>query len=218
MGLVGDLSSARLRDELVALLDDPGAVEAVLRLGALGADRAIHPRLRGDGEAAAVFGRALALRDELALAVPGWRLGLAVLGRELAADEAYDWLERLKVRRRDVHRIAGAIAVAPRIVERLRSERLDPAQVVVLADPYAPDAPLLALAREELPELREYFTRLRDVRLEIDGGDLAELGLPESPRVGEVLAELRRRKLNGELDGRAAELAAARELLASHEQ
>jgi hypothetical protein len=29
-----------------------------------------------------------------------------------------------------------------------------------------------------------------------------------------VLAELRRRKLNGELDGRAEELAAARELLA----
>jgi tRNA nucleotidyltransferase (CCA-adding enzyme) len=218
MGLVGDLSSARLRDELVALLDDPGAVEAVLRLGALGVDRAIHPRLRGDEEGAAVFGRALALRDELGLAVPGWRLGLAVLGRELTADEAYDWLERLKVRRREVDRIAGAIAVAPRIVERLRGERLDPAQVVLLADPYAPDAPLLALAREELPELREYFTRLRDVRLEIDGGDLAELGLPESPRVGEVLAELRRRKLNGELDGRESELAAARELLASHEQ
>jgi tRNA nucleotidyltransferase (CCA-adding enzyme) len=84
---------------------------------------------------------------------------------------------------------------------------------VVLADAYAPDAPLLALALEERAELREYFTRLREVRLEIDGSDLAELGLPESPRVGEVLTELRRRKLNGELDGRESELAAARELL-----
>ena len=45
------------------------------------------------------------------------------------------------------------------------------------------------------------------------GADLAELGLGESPRVGEVLAELRRRKLNGELDGRESELAAARELI-----
>jgi tRNA nucleotidyltransferase (CCA-adding enzyme) len=218
MGLVGDLSSARLRDELVALLDDPGAVEGVLRLGALGADRAIHPRLRADEEGAALFGRALALRDELGLAVPGWRAGLAVLGRELSSEEAYHWLERLKVRRREVERIAGAIAVAPRIVERLRNERLEPAQVVLLADRYAPDAPLLALAREELRELREYFARLRDVRLEIDGGDLADLGLPESPRVGEVLAELRRRKLNGELDGRESELAAARELVAAGDE
>jgi tRNA nucleotidyltransferase (CCA-adding enzyme) len=87
--------------------------------------------------------------------------------------------------------------------------------VVALADPFAPDAPLLALAREDRPELREYFTRLRDVKLEIGGADLAELGLAESPRVGEVLAEVRRRKLNGELDGRESELQAARELVAA---
>jgi len=215
MGLVGDLSSARLRDELVALLEDSGAVDGILRLGALGADRAVHPRLRADDEGAELFRRALELRSELELDVPAWRLGLAVLGRELTSDEAYDWLERLKVRRRDGDRVVGAITVAPRIVDRLRDETLDRAQVVLLADSYAPDAPLLALAREELPELREYFTLLRDVRLEIDGGDLAKLGLPESPRVGEVLAELRRRKLNGELDGRESELAAARELLAA---
>ena len=215
MGLVGDLSSARLRDELVALLEDPGAVGGVVRLGELDADRAIHPHLRADAQAAELFGRALGLADELHAEVPVWRVGLAVLGRDMTSDEAYDWLERLKVRRRDVNRIVGAIAVAPRIVERLSAGRLDPAQVVALADPYAPDAPLLALAREERPELRDYFTRLRDVRLEIGGADLAALGLAESPRVGEVLGELRRRKLNGELDGRESELAAARELLAS---
>jgi hypothetical protein len=53
------------------------------------------------------------------------------------------------------------------------------------------------------------------VTLEISGGDLAELGLGESPRVGAVLEELRRRKLNGELDGRAAEIEAAKELLSA---
>ena len=53
------------------------------------------------------------------------------------------------------------------------------------------------------------------MRLEISGADLAALGLGESPRVGEVLGEIRRRKLNGELDGRESELEAARELLAA---
>jgi tRNA nucleotidyltransferase (CCA-adding enzyme) len=218
MGLVGDLSSARLRDELVALLEDPGAASGIRRLGELGADRAIHPHLRGDDEAASLFERAVALRDELHADVPAWRIGLAALGRDMTSEEAYDWLARLKVRRRDVNRIVGAITVAPRIVERLGAEQLYPAQVVSLADPFAPDAPLLALAREERSELRDYFTRLRDVRLEIGGADLAALGLSESPRVGEVLAELRRRKLNGELlDGRESELAAARELVAALE-
>ncbi|HEU0335504.1 MAG TPA: CBS domain-containing protein [Gaiellaceae bacterium] len=215
MGLVGDLSSARLRDELVALLEEHEAPHALVRLGELGAERAVHPGLRADEEAERLLGRALALRQELHLDVPVWRLGTAVLARDLEANEALDWLARLKVRRRDAERIAGAVAIAPRIVERLRADGLAPADVVALADPYAPDAPLLALALDAtLEPLRDYFQRLRDVRLEVTGADLAGLGLGESPRVGEVLGELRRRKLNGELDGRESELAAARELVA----
>jgi tRNA nucleotidyltransferase (CCA-adding enzyme) len=214
-GVVGDLSSARLRDELVLLLEDAAAVRGIARLGELGADKAVHPRLRGDEEGAALFARTLGVRDELAIEAPAWRIGLAVLARDLTADEAYDWLERLEVRSRDVDRIVGAIAFAPQIVERLRHAGLAPAEVVGLADPFAPDAPLLALGLEDLPELRDYFTRLRGVELEIGGAELAELGLAESPRVGEVLAELRRRKLNGELDGRDSELAAARELVSA---
>ena len=89
----------------------------------------------------------------------------------------------------------------------------DPVEVADLAG-RAPEAALLALAHGNSPAVREWFTRLRDVRLEVDGADLAELGLPESPRVGEVLEELRRRKLRGELDDREAELDAARALIA----
>ena len=47
--------------------------------------------------AAALFARATALRDELALDVPSWRLGLAALARAMTADESSDWLDRLKV-------------------------------------------------------------------------------------------------------------------------
>jgi len=107
------------------------------------------------------------------------------------------------------------VTVGPRLVDRLRSEEdLSAADVVALAEPYAPDAPLFALQLEDVPALHRYFADLRSVHLEVTGRDLAELGLAESPRVGEVLGELRRRKLNGELDGRESELAAARELIA----
>ncbi len=215
MGLVGDLSSSRLRDELTALLEDSGATNGIRRLGELGADRAIHPHLRGDEHGAALFARAVELRDELGVDVPTWRIGIAALARELTSEEAYDWLERLAVRRRDAELVVGAIVVAPRMAERLRSDVLEPAQVVALADPFAPDAPLFALALDDRLELRDYFERLSDVRLEIGGEDLIALGLPESPRIGEILGEIRTRKLNGELDGREAELDAARELVAA---
>jgi tRNA nucleotidyltransferase (CCA-adding enzyme) len=215
MGLVGDLSSARLRDELVLLLSEGDVRHSILRLAELGADRAIHPHLAADEEAVGLFDRLVELAREHGVEVPAWRLGLLALARKLPPDELYDWLDRLKVRRRDAERVAAAITVAPRLVERLRDREADPSEVVALAEPYAPDAPLFALALADVPALEDYFRRLRDVRLEITGNDVAELGLAESPRVGEVLAEVRRRKLNGELDGRESELAAARELIAA---
>jgi tRNA nucleotidyltransferase (CCA-adding enzyme) len=215
MGLVGDLSSARLRDELVALLEEGEIEHSILRLAELGADKAIHPHLAADDEAVVLIRRLNELNAAYGLGVPTWRLGLIALARGLPPDEIYDWLARLKVRKRDAELIAHAVTVAPRLVERLEARDAEPAEVVTLADPYAPDAPLLALAMRDLEPLHRYFRELRDVRLDISGADLAELGLGESPRVGEILAELRRRKLNGELDGRESELAAAQELITS---
>jgi hypothetical protein len=146
--------------------------------------------------------------------VPSWRLGLEALTRKLTPGELEPWLQWLKLRRRDAEQIAAAVTVGPQLAERLR-EGASPADVVAAAEPHAPDAPLFALALADLEPLHAYFERLRNVRLEVNGADLAELGLGESPRVGEILTELRRRKLNGELDGRDSELAAARELIAA---
>jgi tRNA nucleotidyltransferase (CCA-adding enzyme) len=213
MGLVGDLSSARLRDELVALLEEGEVGHSLLRLAELGAAEAVHPHLAADEEAVRLIRRGRELAARYGVEIPAWRLGLAVLARRMPADELYTWLTRLKVRRRDAEQIAAAVRLAPRLLARLRGRELAPSQVVALVEPHAPDAPLLALALEEVPALHRYFAELRRVRLEVTGRDLAALGLAESPRVGEVLAELRRRKLDGELDGREAELAAARELI-----
>ena len=113
-----------------------------------------------------------------------------------------------------VARVEAAVQEAPWLRAHLRRLDLSPAQIVEAVERTGPDTPLLALAQEDLPALHEYFRRLRDVHTELTGDDLAALGLGESPRVGEVLAELRRRKLNGALDSRAAEIAAARELIA----
>lgn len=207
-GFVARLTPARLRDELVLLLDEPQAPASIRRLGELGPEsrRAAHE------EAAALFERLWELRDEYAPAIPSWRLGLAALARE-PGEEARPRVDDLALRRRDAEAIAAAVTAGPRIAEEVR-EVQTPAGVVALVEPYPEDAALMALALADSPALRDYFERLRDVRLEVDGTDLAGLGLEESPRVGEVLAELRRRKLNGELDGRDSELAAARELLA----
>jgi tRNA nucleotidyltransferase (CCA-adding enzyme) len=212
-GHVGDLSGARLREELIALLEEGDVSHAIPRLAELGAEKEIHPQVVADDEAVRIFDRLRELNERYALQVPAWRLGLIALARNLPPNELAAWLEGLKVRRRDATQIEAAVADGPSIAERVSRDALAPADVVALAEPHAPDAPLFALALADRPDLHDYFERLSGIRLEITGADVAELGLGESPRVGEILAELRRRKLNGELDGRESELAAARELV-----
>ncbi|HKB20411.1 MAG TPA: hypothetical protein VKC65_05300 [Gaiellaceae bacterium] len=212
-GHVGDLSGARLRDELEALLSEGDVSHAIPRLAELGAEKEVHPHVLADEETVRLFDRLRELNKQYRLGVPPWRLGLAALGRNLPRQEIGPWLRGLKLRRRDGELIAAAIEQGPEIAEQVGRDSLAPADVVALAEPRAPDAPLFALARTDSAELHDYFNRLRHINLEITGADVAELGLGESPRVGEILAEVRRRRLNGELDGRESELAAARELV-----
>jgi tRNA nucleotidyltransferase (CCA-adding enzyme) len=219
MDLVGELSSARLRDELQALLSEDEIAASIRRLHELGIDRSIHPHLAADEEAVRLIGEVDAVRDAYAPDTPRWRLRLAVLARRLPPDELFEWFERLKIRRRDAERIADAVTVAPRL-RSLVADADDPATIRALVAPHDPDGALLSLAGVGIPPscggrsgLIRYFEELRGVRLEVSGSDLAELGVTESPRVGEILDELLRRKVNGELGGRAEELAAAEELL-----
>jgi tRNA nucleotidyltransferase (CCA-adding enzyme) len=188
------LSAKRMTEELIAILSEEGAVHAVERLAELGGVPSVE---------AALFERADALRAELDPGAPAWRLRLTVLLRSHPP-----LLERLELRRQDQRAVEDALTFAPRL-----AQAADSVEIADLAT-RAPDAALLALALNDSPALREWFTRLRHVRLQVDGSDLAQLGLQESPRVGEVLEELRRRKLRGELEGREAELDAARELIA----
>src|SRR4029077_14113966 len=96
-------------------------------------------------------------------------------------------VERLALRREDQRAVEEAVALAPPLVGAT-----DPVEIARLAD-RSPEAALLALAEHDAPELREWFTRLRNIRLDISGADLAELGLPESPRVGGGVGAGRRR-------------------------
>jgi tRNA nucleotidyltransferase (CCA-adding enzyme) len=217
MNLVGELSSARLRDELQALLSEESVGDSVRRLAELGIDRAIHPRLAADSESVQLIEKLDRVRAEHTPEAPAWRLRLAALARKLHPDELYEWFERLKLRRRDADRVADAVAVGPRLPELL-ADAVEPAEVRRLVQPHDPDGALFALAISEgavRERLERYFADFRDVRLEISGGDLAELGLHESPRVGAILDELLRRKLNGELDGRESEIEAAKELISA---
>jgi tRNA nucleotidyltransferase (CCA-adding enzyme) len=214
-GLVGELSGARVRADMLALLGESAAtVAAALRLAeGLGLLAAVAPGLRA--ERVDLLERLDAVHGRFAAGIPIWRPRLALIARGSNESAVRALVERLRLRRADADAVRAAVGAAETLGAKLAAAAA-PSDVAELLDRLPPDPALLIAARggpgADAAEL--YLARLRGIRLEIDGTVLHdELGLPPSPRMGEVLAELLRRKRNGQLADRGSELAAARELV-----
>lgn len=215
--LVGDLSSARLRDELLDILAEPRVEEALTRIAELGLDRALHPRLSAGPEAVAMVARAnrLMVEEPYTSTVNPLLARLSCLGLAMSADELYEWLGKMRFRRQEQDIVAEAVTVAPLVARRLSSADAQapsnlhdmlagrPAEVLLLAVLLAPDE---GSADERV---RHYLERLSDVRLEISGDDLRQAGVAESPDLGRALKETLALKLDGAVSGREEELEAA---------
>jgi hypothetical protein len=214
-GLVGELSGARVRAELVALLGESAAtVAAALRIAErLGLLAAVGPGL--EAQPAARLDRLDAARARFGPGIPAWRPRLALIAGGADDGRVAALAARLRLGRADAAAFRAA-ATAPAVLGPRLAAAAAPSDVAELLDRLPVDAAVLVAAAggagADAAEL--YLERLRGIRLEIDGTVLRdELGLAQSPRVGEVLAELLRRKRNGQLRDRGSELAAARELV-----
>jgi tRNA nucleotidyltransferase (CCA-adding enzyme) len=221
MRLVGDLASARLRDELIDLLQEEHVIAALTRMAEIGLDRALHPGLDAGPESRALVERAaeVAEREPFAGSVRPTLVRLALLCRRMGAGEIYDWLSKLKLRRRDQDIVATAATLAPSLAERFEREPAPaPSELREALDAVPLEALLAAVVRARDPELverrvRAYVELVRDRKLEITGDDLKRAGAPESPAIGRALKETLALKLDGFVDGRDEELQTALRLL-----
>jgi tRNA nucleotidyltransferase (CCA-adding enzyme) len=221
MRLVGDLASARLRDELLDVLAEEQVVAALARMADIGLDRALHPGLDAGPESRALveLARRVAARDPFAGFVRETLVGLALLCRQMGASEIYDWLSKLKLRRRDQDVVAASATLGPSIVERLEQEPpAAPSELREALDGIPLEALLVAVVRARDPELveqrvRSYVDLVRGTTLEITGDDLKQAGAPESPAIGRALKETLALKLDGFVDGPDEELQTALRLL-----
>ncbi len=217
MDLIGDLSSARLRDEVVALLNEEKVDFALRRLEQLGVTASIHARLSAGAEERALIRRSDDLRGAHGLEgeVPAWRLRLVWLLRELSPEEIAAWARRMRIKRRDTSVLERSLVVAQRLVERV-SRGPTEAELDEVARAEPAEALLAAMALDatgaSAGRLGRYLDVSRHVRLEIGGRDLLALGFTPAPRMGDVLRSVLRLKLNGVLAGRDQELAAAARL------
>ena len=214
MDLVGDLSSARLRDELVAVLQEVKVDFALRRIEELGLRTSIHARLSVDDETRALVRAADAARaaHRLEGELPRWRLRLVWLLRDLDPEEIAAWTVRMRVRREDAEVLERSLVFARRLVARIAR---GPGEAALhdLARGEPLEALLAAMALDDTgiaaERLGHYLDVTRHVRLEIGGEDLIAMGYSPGRRLGDVLHSVLTLRLNGVVTTREQELTAA---------
>lgn len=149
---------------------------------------------------------ALALLEEWGAARlrPDWRERLARVEALLESPPWRDCCDATEAKLAAVWPEAAPTGLPP--AERPET----PAGIVDAARRHSPLELLLARA-DGADWLDEYMSRLRHVELEIGGDDLIAAGVEAGPAIGRGLKLALERKLNGEISGREAELAAALE-------
>ncbi len=207
------VSGARIGADLMLVLSEEEVGRAIELIRELEIHSALHPELDPDPElvAAAALGAAAIGADRAVTA-------LAALVE--SAPEALDlWLADLNLLADERDAASRAARVAPRIAMALREREHSPSELRALLgrEPLEALALALALRAPSEPVLR-WVTDLRGVGLEISGDDLLAAGVPEGPAVGRALEETLRRKLDGVVSGREAELETALQLAREHAQ
>jgi tRNA nucleotidyltransferase (CCA-adding enzyme) len=204
VGCLQTVSGARLRQELSCIFTEAEPERALRRLDALSALRAIQPNLTFDRHQVRA---AAALRD-----LPGRPLSAALwplLFWGVAEAHIPDLCQRLALTKPQRTAIQAAPALRELVDQRLQVRRLNRSTLVQALSPY-PLPALWALAAATDPDgVREqcldYLTKARHIRPLLGGNDIIALGVPEGPRVGEMLRRLRAAKLDGEVKSRTDE-------------
>ncbi|MBU2602183.1 MAG: CBS domain-containing protein [Actinobacteria bacterium] len=216
MHLVGDLSSARLRDELVALLGEPDVSYTLGRLFDLGVARQVHPKLATGARTVALIhalDEVVARLDLRAEVVP-WRLRLAAVTRNMTHEELFMWLEKLRLKHADRHVLRASVTLGSRLTQQLGDEQLGDWELFRLLRKVPVEAVVFCMGRAGAGTARAQFERFLEVlrarTLEISGADLIALGAREGPGVGRILQSLTRMRVEGGVETRAEQLAAAR--------
>jgi tRNA nucleotidyltransferase (CCA-adding enzyme) len=171
-------------------------------LGTVSADRRAAELLRIAAEPHAA--RGLELAAQWGLVRP--RHGAAQLAPAVDALLARPPWSEVAARPRAI--LIAALGPAGRETELAARRPSRPSEAVELARDASPEELVLARAMGA-DWLDDYVREWREVALEIDGSDLIAAGVPEGPAVGRGLQEALRQKLDGEIEGRDAELETA---------
>ena len=204
--LLDDVSGERVRHEIDQILEEKQAVKMMGRLAELGLLEQIHPALKWNDDLASQFWE---LNDH---SLPmDWGLAGYLSETEQKIQAAYvlwlspllgDAIHQVTQRLRLKNQLAQMILQAHTLQLKLRKLHDAPASRFAAAlDGCAPLVIYCLFLQTESPALRlnltNYATQWRLVKPRTDGKKLMQMGVPVSPRIGEILDELKAAWIDG---------------------
>lgn len=220
--LMDRVTPARIRHELERILEEEEPEKALARVDELGILTSIHPALRLD---VALTEKFIALRaarrqagdDDPLRTAPLDLLYWGILVAKLPQATHDELTNRLGLRSETQQTMRG-LAHAHQNFDELNQEGLAPSRAVAILKPIDATArALLPIIYANYPRLLNYLTHYEEswqhIHPELDGHDLAALGVPRGPIYAELLQTLRTARLDGVLLNREDEVAYIRSFL-----
>ncbi|MGE5855024.1 MAG: CBS domain-containing protein, partial [Syntrophaceae bacterium] len=216
MRLFDKLSGERVMGELLPMFGETDPARVVKRMHEVGLLKFIHPELKYGVEMERLFAG-------IGEALSWFRLLYMESTPDIWFVYFLGFLDRLK--NGALEEIFERLSVPSRLRSRCRSarERVREALFTFYRNPNLPNSrvydllkrldlePLLLMMAKSKREstrkyISQYLTRLRNVRISLNGDDLKALGIPPGPRYRKLLAELMDARLDDEVRTREEEI------------
>jgi tRNA nucleotidyltransferase (CCA-adding enzyme) len=202
--MLATISGDRIRNELELILKEELPEKVLLRADELGVLNKLHPSVKADAWLVETF--VLARRQYPDSLSP--RLYLALLAYHLNADENEQLISYLKLPRASAQVMRDTIAIKDKIGE-LSVNGLAPSRIYALLHGYSSIALTANSLATDSTTVEEhiglYQNVLRYVQPALTGEDVKRLGIPEGPKIKEILQSLRQARLNGKVSSKKEE-------------
>jgi tRNA nucleotidyltransferase (CCA-adding enzyme) len=219
MNIVSELIGIRIRDEIIAILNEGRPWKSIQRLYELGALKKIGINAEVNNDflkfIKRVLDKSLDLKAYLNKNIENWRLLLVVLLMNSDTDYVRKWCFDMKIKNKDTGIITCSIKNFENIKESLRKKIIENSHLFNLVY-NIPEELMLIIASfggNYNKNIKNYLENLINVKMEISGTDLKKMGFKPSKNFKIVLEKLFELKINGKLKDKDDEITKAKELI-----
>jgi len=203
--MLDTISGDRIRHELELVLKEDFPEKALRRADELGVLNKLHLSLKGNGWLAKTFTQARKLSLP---ASPPVALYLALLAYRLTGEEIEKLIVYIRLPRTTAQILRDTSAIKAKI-ESLSVHGLAPSRIYSLLHGYRSQALVASSLATDSPVAAEhlelYLNVLHHVKTVLNGEDLKRMGVPEGPKIKELMNLLLEAKLDGRVSSKKDE-------------